>query len=77
MTKRRLWRVDFTDKIGNQAPSLFIETIEVLKYKAENEAINLAKRRSRLGDFPEIWTITAYSTNKKLVNNKWILNKHL
>ena len=70
MTKSRLWRVDFTNQIGNQAPYLMVETTEDLKYKAELQALEFAKERSRLADF-ENWTMSATCTGKKLRNGKW------
>lgn len=71
MTKCRLWRVDITHIAGYQAPSLLIETYEMLKYKAEEEAIIIAKQKTRLASF-ECWTFTAYCTGKKMRNGKWL-----
>lgn len=76
MTKRRLWRVDITHIAGYQAPSLFIETTEKLKYKAETDAINIAKEQTRLASF-ESWTFTAYCTGKKLRNGKWLTDAEI
>jgi hypothetical protein len=70
MTKRRLWRVDITHQMGYQAPSLLIETEEFLKYKAEKEAIKLAKSMTRLSDF-DCWKLTAICTEKRIRNGKW------
>jgi hypothetical protein len=77
MTKCRLWRVDITHIAGYQAPSLLIETTEVLKYKAEEEAIQIAKTKSRLNDFPESWSFTSYCTGKKLRNGKWLTDAEI
>lgn len=70
MTKCRLWRVELTHEMGYQAPYLLVETTEHLKYKAEMQALELAKEQTRLSDF-DCWTLTAYCTGKKLRNGKW------
>ena len=48
--KRPLWRVDWYHRVGYQAPYQLIEA------KERKEAIKLAKKASRLGDFPEVWS---------------------
>jgi len=76
MTKRRLWRVDFTHQMGYQAPYLMIETTQELKYKAELQALELAEERSRLADF-DCWTLSATCTGKKQRNGKWFTDAEI
>lgn len=56
--------------MGYQAPYLMVETTEHLKYKAEMQALELAKQSSRLSEF-DCYTFTATCTGKKLRNGKW------
>jgi hypothetical protein len=76
MTKCRLWRVDITHIAGYQAPYLMVETTEDLKYKAEMQALELAKQKTRLSSF-ECWTFTAYCTGKKMRNGKWLTDAEI
>lgn len=48
----QLWRVEWNHRSGYNAPSTFVEA------KTKQEAIQLAKKESRLGDFPEQWSVT-------------------
>jgi len=71
-SKNRLWRVDIISKAGYQAPYFIVETSAYLKYKAESEAISIAKERSRLSDFGNDWTFTAVCLEKKKdYSGKW------
>lgn len=72
MNKNRLWRVDLTHKMGYQAPSLYVETTTYERPKAELEALNLAKKLTRLSDFPNVWHIEVVCTERKQYNNKWL-----
>lgn len=70
MQKHRQWRVDITHKMGYHAPYLMVETNEYLRYKAETQALKIARELSRLSDFKG-WTFTAICTERKLINGKW------
>jgi hypothetical protein len=61
------WQVDSTHQMGYQAPTYFVETSYVVvssKSKQENrenerkQALALAKKMTRLSDFPDKWEIT-------------------
>lgn len=69
-TKVRQWRVDAVHKFGCHAPQMIIVTNDDRLHKAEAEALNTAKGRSRLSDF-ESWSFVATQTNKKQMNGKW------
>lgn len=70
MTKSRLWRVDFIHLRGYNAPHSLVETTEERECKAEAEAINMAKKSSRLSDF-DCWELTVTNLRKKQLNGKW------
>jgi len=74
MTIRKLWKVVLTNKIGAQAPSYFVETEYVAiktKKASDNKeaeylmALKEAKKRTRLSDFPESWTIDVVDTKRR------------
>lgn len=71
ISKVRLWRVVPTGSAGQQAPYILVETSELLKYKAEAEAVKAAMDRSRLGDFKE-WTFSATCLEKVNIRGKWL-----
>jgi len=65
-THRKLWKVVQTHKMGSQAPAFFVETGYVsVKSKStrdnkeveELQALEEAKSRTRLSDFPDKWKI--------------------
>ena len=69
----KLWKVVTTSKTGSQAPSYFVETEYVIvksKSTSENKeveyqmALEEAKKRSRLADFPDTWKIEVIDTKK-------------
>jgi hypothetical protein len=81
-----LWKVDLTHQMGYQAPSYFVETTyEVVSSKSkqinlereELDALELAKQRSRLADFPDNWTITVTKQDRTYCprRHKWLYNK--
>lgn len=76
MSKHRLWRVDISNDGLYQAPYLLVETTSYLRYKAEVEAVKEAKTRTRLSVFDN-WKFQATCLEKKLVNNKWVINTNL
>lgn len=49
--KNLLWRAEWCHRMGYQAP-----TQEVWA-KTKKEAIDMAKKKSRLGDFPKSWSV--------------------
>jgi len=71
MRKLRYWRVDSTHKLGYNAPSTFIETEEHRLWKAEEEALEIAKSKSRLSDYPQSWTFSATLLDRVNLNGKW------
>ncbi len=63
-TIKSTWKVVPTSQTGSQAPTYFVETQYVVinaRTKRENYekeyslALEKAKKRTRLSDFPEIW----------------------
>lgn len=71
-TIHSLWQVDTTHQMGYQAPTYFVETMyEVVSSKSKREnlekeeklALDLAKQKSRLNDFPDKWKITVTKVN--------------
>jgi len=69
--KIRQWRVVFTHKMGYQAPHILVETDAQLRYEAKMQAIDLAKKKSRLADFNVLWNIEALCTGRLILDNKW------
>lgn len=72
-TIHSLWKVDSTHQMGYQAPTYFVETMyETVSSisKRENierenkQALELAKEKSRLNDFPNKWEITVTKVNR-------------
>lgn len=70
---RKLWKVVITHKMGAQAPSYFVETEYVAinsKSTKENKeveyfmALQEAKQKTRLSDFPNEWTIDVINTGR-------------
>lgn len=58
MLKKRLWRVDVIHEMDCQAPSFWVETktnVNKTREEAENEALKIAKEKTRLSDFPKSW----------------------
>jgi len=53
--KTRHWRVDVIHVNGYHAPSTYVTTDESRLWKAEAQAVRLAKESSRLADFPNKW----------------------
>lgn len=62
-----LWQVDSTHQMGYQAPTYFVETMyEVVSSKSKREnldreekiALDLARQKSRLSEYPNKWIIT-------------------
>ena len=51
--KYRKWRVEATHVNGYTAPSTIVETEDGRLWKAEVNAIEIAKSRSRLADFSQ------------------------
>lgn len=70
MNKIRLWRVDVIHINGYHAPYSLIETEIDREYKAEAEAINLAKIDSRLANF-NCWNFIATNLHYKKLDDKW------
>lgn len=73
-TIHSLWKVDSTHQMGYQAPTYFVETMyEVVSSKSKREnlekemkqALELAKEKSRLADFPNKWTIAVTKVKEK------------
>ncbi len=63
-SKLRLWRVVPTCKTGVQAPSFFVETTTKDSEKAKEEAIKLAKSKSRLGNLTD-WVMVVEKLEKR------------
>ena len=55
----QLWRVDWTSKTSQKAPSTYVETFK--KQHARKKSHKLARESSRLADFPDTWS---YSLHK-------------
>ncbi len=70
MRKLRYWRVETTHINGYTAPSQFIETEDDRLWKAEAEALKIAKSKSRLADFPQ-WSFSAIQLDRIKLNGKW------
>lgn len=82
-THRKLWKVVSTHKMGSQAPTFFVETNYVSvksrttrenKEVEELQALEEAKSKTRLSDFPDKWTIEVYHMDELWWNskrNKW------
>jgi hypothetical protein len=82
-TYKKLWKVVQTHKMGAQAPAFFVETEYVsVKSKSTREnkeveelqALEKAKKLTRLADFPNVWTIRVEHQENKYWNskrNKW------
>ena len=68
--KLRYWRVDVIHVNGYHAPSTFITTDEVRMWKAEAQALRLAKESCRLADFPDKWVLVPIMRNVVLTNGK-------
>ena len=54
-SKSRFWKVEWTHKRGYCAPLYYVETVEKDLEKAKKAAIKMAKERSRLTDFLNVW----------------------
>jgi hypothetical protein len=83
MTIHKLWKVVLTHQMGAQAPSFFVETKYVaIKTKKAYEnrdaeylkALTKAKLRTRLSDFPDVWSIDVIDTKRKWDSKrqKWL-----
>ncbi len=70
MSKIRLWRADTNHIRGYCAPQMFIETENERLCNAEAEALNLAKKSSRLSELPD-WTLVVTQVDKQRLNGKW------
>lgn len=60
LQKNRLWKVRLIHYMGYEAPYFFVETSSSSRAKAhsaELEAIEKAKLKTRLADFPNKWEI--------------------
>jgi len=82
-TIHSLWKVELTHQMGYQAPYFFVETNYVVvsnKSKHVNiereelQALDLAKKRSRLSDFPQKWTIRVIKQDRTFCHRrkKWL-----
>ena len=53
----RLWRVEWCHRSGYQSPTYYVETTRQAVAAERLDAIAIAKTKSRLADFPKVWSI--------------------
>lgn len=65
-TRQRIWRCTFVHRDGYNAPSFYVETDLPDFDKAKIAAIVAAKQRSRLADFPKVWSVKVGYMSKEI-----------